>query len=52
MGVASAHAAKNQRHAFQDCIMSAVAFAFPRHDDIANAEVRLRAVVVPIRRTQ
>ena len=47
MGVASAHAAKNLRHAFQDCIMPAVAFAFARHCDIANAEVRLRAVIVP-----
>ena len=48
MGVASAHAAKNLRHAFQDCTMSAVAFAFARHCDIANAEVRLSAVIVPV----
>ena len=48
MGVASAHAAKNQRRAFQNCLMSAVAFAFARHCDIANAEVRVRAVVVPV----
>ena len=51
MGVASAHAAKNQRHAFQNCIMSAVAFAFDSHGDIANAEVRSRAVV-PVSRTR
>ena len=44
MGVASAHAAKNRRHAFQDCTMSTVAFAFARDGDIANAEVRLGAV--------
>ena len=52
MGVASAHAAKNQRHAFQDCIMSVVVFAFPRRGDIANAEVCLSAVIVPVRRTR
>ena len=52
MGVVSAHAAKNQRHAFQDCIVSVVAFAFPRQGDIANAEVCLRAVIVPVRRTR
>lgn len=51
MGVASGHPAKNQRHAFENCLMSAVAFAFARHGDIANAEVLLRAVVVPFRRT-
>ena len=51
MGVASAHAAKNQRHAFQDRIVSVVAFAIPRHGDLANAEVCLRAVIVPFRRT-
>ena len=51
MGVASAHPAKNQRHASEDCLLSAVAFAFARYRDIANAEVLSRAVVVPVRRT-
>ena len=51
MGVASAHPAIIPRHAFEDCLMSAVAFTFARHGDIANAEVFLRAVVVPIQRT-
>ena len=36
MGVASARPAKNQRHAFEDCLMSAVAFAFARHGDIPS----------------
>ena len=36
MGVASAQPAKNQRHAFEDCPMSAVAFAFARHGDIPS----------------
>ena len=47
-GVASAHPTKNQRHASEDCLMSAVAFAFARYRDIPNAEALLRAVVVPV----
>lgn len=39
MGVASAHPAIIPRHAFEDCLMSAVAFTFARHGDIANTEV-------------
>ena len=41
MGVASAHPAKNQRHAFEDCLTSAVAFAFARRGDIIDTEVLL-----------
>ena len=36
MGVASAQPAKNQRPAFEDCLMSAVGFAFNRHGDIPS----------------